>query len=272
MKTKAKGLLVKILFAVLLAVLIFIEIARGVWALDEEIYLLLSRLVGGFACLLFMVEFSFTRALSPLGNRKPLLWLLTIPGFIIAVNNFPFVSFFAGDCSVNAEAGQILFYAIVCLATGFFEEIAFRGCAFMLLLKDRTQSKGRIFLAIFLSSAVFGLIHLVNVFFGGSLGASLLQVGYSALIGALCSMVLLLTGNIWFCVALHAVYNFCGGLVERFGREGDIQWTQAEMIFTAVVAVVVAAYFVVIFVKMPNKLADGLFAEKKSEELSEKGK
>ena len=209
MKSKTKSILVKALFAVLLAVLVFIEIARGLWSLDEEVYLLLSRLVGGVACLLFMLEFSFTGALSPVGNRKPLLWLLALPGFIIAINNFPFVSFFTGDCDIGASADSIFFYALICLATGFFEEMAFRGCAFMLLLKNRTQSKGRILFAIFVSSAVFGLIHLVNVFFGGSLGASLLQVGYSALIGALCSMVLLLTGNIWLCVALHAIYNFC---------------------------------------------------------------
>ena len=267
MKTKTKSILVKALFAVLLAVLVFIEIARGLWSLDEEVYLLLSRLVGGVACLLFMLEFSFTGALSPVGNRKPLLWLLALPGFIIAINNFPFVSFFTGDCDIGASADSIFFYALICLATGFFEEMAFRGCAFMLLLKNRTQSKGRILFAIFVSSAVFGLIHLVNVFFGGSLGASLLQVGYSALIGALCSMVLLLTGNIWLCVALHAIYNFCGGLVDRFGVVGSVQWTRAEIIFTAIVSVIVAAYFVVIFVRMPNSLADALFGRKKEEEL-----
>ena len=61
MKTKTKSILVKALFAVLLAVLVIIEIARGFWALDEEVYLLLSRLVGGIACILFMLEFSFTK-------------------------------------------------------------------------------------------------------------------------------------------------------------------------------------------------------------------
>ena len=265
MKNK-KNLITKALFGVFLIILLAIEVAHAIWRFDDDVYLMLSRFAGGGACIAFMLEFSFVKVFSPIGNKKALLWLLTLPGFVIAVNNFPFVSFFAGDCSINAEIGSIAFFALVCLGVGFFEEMAFRGCAFMLILKSRTQSKGKIFLSIFLSSVVFGLIHFVNVFFGASPAAVLLQIGYSALIGALCSMVLLLTRNIWLCVILHASYNFCGGLVERYGS--GTQWTVAEMVFTAVVAVIVAIYFIAVFIKMPVRLADELFEDNKA--LSEK--
>lgn len=267
MESKAKSVAVKVFFVVLLVALLLVELARIAWGFDGEPYQLLSRLLGGMACLLFMVDFSFTKILLPTGNKKPLLWLLVIPGFLIAINNFPFLSYAMGDCSMSADAKKILFFAAICLATGFFEEMAFRGCAFMLLLKSRTQSKGRIFLAIFLSSVVFGLIHFVNLFFGASPISVLLQIGYSALIGALCSMVLLLTGNIWLCVALHAIYNFCGGLIENFGS--GIQWTAPEIALTAVLAVIVAAYFVILFFKMPNQLAVNLFFEKNERENNE---
>ena len=130
----------------------------------------------------------------------------------------------------------------------------------MFLLKNRTQSKAKIFLAIFLSSVVFGAIHFVNVFFGASLISVVLQIGYSALIGALCSMVLLLSGNIWLCVLLHAAYNICGGIISDYGI--GIQWTSAEIVFTAVVSVIVALYFVILFIKMPISLADRLFVRK----------
>ena len=261
MKSKKKSLTVKIIFAALLVVLLAIEVIYRVSPFDKELYMLLSRSVGGGACLLFMIEFSFTSILSPIGNKKPLLWLLTIPGFIIAINNFPFVSFFAGDCQVKSDAGSLLFYALICLGTGFFEEMAFRGCAFMLVLKSRTQSKGKIFLAIFLSSVVFGLIHIVNIFSSGPI-AVILQIGYSALIGALCSMVLLLTRNIWLCVILHAAYNFCGGIIDGYGT--GIQWTVPEIIFTAAVSVIVAIYFFILFFKMPTGFADELFLKKKN--------
>ena len=267
MKIETKKNLVKILFAFFLILLLVIEVAHAIWMFDDDLYLLLCRLAGGGACLLFMFEFSFTAILSPLGNKKGLLLLLTIPAFIIAVNNFPFVSYFLGDCSINSSVDSIMFFALICLGVGFFEEMAFRGCVFMLLLKKRTQSKAKIFLAIFLSSVVFGLIHFVNIFFGASPISVLLQIGYSALIGALCSMVLLLTRNIWFCVILHALYNFCGGIIADYGS--GVQWTFAEIAFTAAVSVVVAIYFVILFFKMPLYLAEELFEKKKCSSIEE---
>ena len=263
MRAERKSLIIKVLFALFLLFLLAVEAARAIWKLDEDLYLLLSRFVGGGACLLFMIEFSFTKILSPIGNKKPLLWLFVIPGFIIAINNFPFVSYLMGDCKIDADLSSILFWALICVGVGFFEEMAFRGCVFMLVLKSRTQSRAKIFLAVFLSSVVFGLVHFLNVFFGSSPLAVLRQIGYSALIGALCSMVLLLTRNIWLCVLLHASYNFCGGLIEGYGS--GVQWTSAEIIFTAIIAVVVALYFVILFLKMPINLANELFEKKKEE-------
>lgn len=259
MKAKKNEFLVKLFFFMFLILLAVIEVTHAIWKFDDDLYLLLSRFVGGGACLLFIVEFSFTKILSPLGNKKPLLWLLTLPGFVIAINNFPFISYFSGDCRVESEPMSILYFALICLGVGFFEEMAFRGCVFMFILKGRTQSKAKIFLAVFLSSVVFGFIHFVNIFFGASPISVLLQIGYSALIGALCSMVLLLTGNIWFCVILHALYNFCGGIIEGYGS--GTQWTLAEIIFTAVIAVLVTTYFVILFFKMPTAFANKLFDE-----------
>ena len=257
MRVERKSVIIKSLFVAFLVFLLVVEVAHAVWGFNDDIYLLLGRIIGGGACVLFMAEFSFTKIFSPLGNKRAPLYLLTLPAFAIAINNFPFISFFSGDCRIDAEPTQLIFFALICLGVGFFEEMAFRGCAFMLLLKNRTKSRSKIFLAIFLSSVVFGLIHFVNLFFGASPLAVLLQIGYSALIGALCSMVLLLTGNIWLCVLLHAIYNFGGGLVDGYGS--GIQWTTSEIIFTAALAVIVAAYFVVLFFKMPTSLADGLF-------------
>lgn len=264
MTDKIKGYLIRALFAVCLVALLLVELLRGWLSLDENLYLLLSRVIGGFSCILFMIEFSITKIFYPFGNRKIFMLLLALPGFIIAINNFPFVSYFAGDCRIEQGIGNILFYALICLSVGFFEEMAFRGCVFMLFLKKRTESKLRIFLAIVWSSAVFGVIHLVNIFFGSSPVAVLLQIGYSTLIGALCSVVLLLTGNIWLCVFLHSLYNFCGGIISGYGS--GIQWTGGEIAFTAIISVIVAVYFVVLFWRMPVSLAKDLFPQNKDDQ------
>ena len=111
MKNK-KNLITKALFGVFLIILLAIEVAHAIWRFDDDVYLMLSRFAGGGACIAFMLEFSFVKVFSPIGNKKALLLLLTLPGFVIAVNNFPFVSFFAGDCSINAEIGSIAFFAL----------------------------------------------------------------------------------------------------------------------------------------------------------------
>lgn len=227
----------------------------------ERWYMILTRFISGGICLLLMWELDFRRVLSPLGNKKAMALLAIAPTFLIAVNNFPFASFFMGDCAfgVNATLHNVLMYALLCLSVGFFEEIAFRGCVFMYLLKSRTKSRLGIFMSVFWSAIVFGAIHFVNIF-GGSVGAVLLQIGYSALIGALCSVLLMKTGNIWLCVLFHAIYNFAGGIIGEAGA--GIIWTAPEIILTAAVAVPVAAYTVWLFFRIPLNSVEDLYCRK----------
>ena len=251
----------------LLALIVVLELAfrflNDTFNMSEDFYLTLSRILGGLACVVFMLEFSFHSVLSPLGNKKGLYLLAILPAFVIAINNFPFVSFLSGDCSLSANGKDIFLYALICLSVGFFEEMAFRGCALMYFLKKRTNTRLGVFVAIALSSCVFGLVHLVNIF-TSSFGAVLRQIGYSALIGALCSVVLLATKNVWLCVLCHSVYNFCGGLIDAFGA-GQM-WTAPQIAFTAAVAVIVTAYTVWLFFKLPLSNAKELFAAKGKKE------
>ena len=259
-----KELLLRVLLVVSIACVVGVEI----WyrlndapsELTTDIYNSCSRLFGAMVALVFMLEFSLSKILHPLGDKKISAFVYILPALLIAVNNFPWVSYLAGDCSMSASADQIAFYAFMCICVGLFEEIAFRGCVLMILLKKRTHTKLAVFMAIFWSSVVFGAIHLVNIFTSSPI-AVLLQIGYSALIGGMCCMVLLETGNIWVCALIHAIYNFCGGVVPRLG-EGVI-WTAPEVALTAVLAVVVIVYCVYRFVTMPLDNAKNLFGENK---------
>lgn len=265
---KTKDRVIRILFLTMLVALAVIEIwyrSHGApTEFESDIYNTLSRLVGGIVAVLFMLEFCFIAVLDPRGNRSLKGLLLCLPALAVAVNNFPWISFGAGDCSFEASVEDMLFYALICLCVGFFEELAFRGCAFMFFLRKRTDSKLQVFLAILLSSVIFGAVHLLNIFVS-SPGAVILQIGYSALIGGLCCLVLLETKNIWLCVFIHALYNFAGGVVPRLG-EGVI-WTAPEIALTAVVGVAVAIYAVVRFIKMPLSLAKDLFVSAKGSSI-----
>ena len=77
---------------------------------------------------------------------------------------------------------------------------------------------------------------------GAGIGPTILQIGYSFLIGAMCSVVLLKTRNIWICVMLHAIYDFCGTLMPTLGA--GTWWDTPTVVFTAVLAVATAVYLV----------------------------
>ena len=207
------------------------------------------RLFGSLICVALMWRFSYTHLLVP---KKPSLMriLIVLPFFVIAVNNFPFLSVLMGDAGlVGATAWGYAKYALLCLSVGLFEELAFRGCAFTIALEQTKKIASapiRVLVASVISSAIFGLVHLTNLFAGASVGGTLLQVCYSFLIGGMCSIILIKTQNVWYCVLCHAIYNFAGGVVPELGS-GTL-WTVPTVVLTAVVAVAVTVYaFVVLF-------------------------
>lgn len=207
------------------------------------------RLVGAVVCIALMWRFSYAHLLLP---NKPKLSriLVVLPFFVIAVNNFPFLSVLMGDASLEgATIGGYATYALLCFSVGLFEELAFRGCIFLIALeqtKKIVSAPLRVLAASVISSAVFALVHLTNLFAGASVGFVLLQVCYSFLIGGMCAIMLVKTENIWYCVFCHAIYNFAGGVVPELGA-GTL-WTTPTVVLTAVVGVAVAIYtFVVLF-------------------------
>ena len=101
--------------------------------------------------------------------------------------------------------------------------------------------------SLLLTSAVFGGVHLFNLFMS-SLPSVLLQIGYSFLIGAMCSVVLLKTRNIWLCVLIHAVYDFGGKLIPTLVK-GTL-WDTPTVIVTTVLALVTAGYLTWQFFKL----------------------
>ncbi len=171
---------------------------------------------------------------------------LVIPAFLVAVNNLPLVSLIIGDCRVNDTALWVFLFALQCVAVGAFEELAFRGILFPYFLK-KCRTKLQIFFCIAATSCVFGLYHLFNLMEGAGIGDVLLQVGYSALIGAMCAACMLLTGDVAVPIVLHSVYNFCGLLVPKLG--GGKWWDTPTVIFTAVLGTLTFAFYLTVFLK-----------------------
>ena len=161
-----------------------------------------------------------------------------------------------GNATVDATAGKIILLAAECLAVALFEEMAFRGVILLGFAEKRRGSRLGLFISIVLSSAVFGAVHLLNIFTSSPI-AVLMQIGYSFLIGGMCSVVLLKTANIWHCVAIHAIFNLSGAIVTTFGY-GEI-WDRFTIIVTAIIAVLTFVYMLVFFLRFDVKETDKIY-------------
>lgn len=221
---------------------------------------MLSRLLGSVV-FLFVLLFLRYRV----WNRPH--WFdcaVVLPALAVVVNNLPILALFSGSARVD-RVDLIWLFALDSLMIGLFEELAFRGALFPLLLesKSRFKSKREIVLTTVISSAIFGLIHLVNLLEGAGFGPTVLQVGYSFLIGGMCSVVLLKTGNLLYCIFLHAVYDFCGGLLPALGSGS--WWDTPTVIFTAVLAVAVTAWMLYLLFRVTEADAGRLFERRKKQ-------
>lgn len=181
--------------------------------------------------------------------------LCTLVPLAVVVNNLPIIGILSGAAYIVQPYWYIPVFAVEALMIGLFEEFAFRGVLFPYILENRRSTAKSIFWATVLSSAAFGAVHLFNLFAGGGFVAVILQVGYSFLIGGMCAIVLLYTRCIWICVALHAIYDFCGFLIPTLGA-GKI-WDTATVIITAVLGVFALIFMIIWLSKItPERVAE----------------
>lgn len=204
-----------------------------------------SRLLGGVIFLVLIFKMGY-RVFGSSKKKHLVGALLCFPALVIVVNNLPIIGLITKNSYVE-RTDLIPLFALQCFAIGFFEELAFRGFVFPYVMEKQKNTKKGIFFSIIISGAIFGLVHMLNLLAGASPGSVFLQIGYSFLIGAMCSVVLLCTHNIWICVLLHAIYDFCGYLVPTLG--GGLIWDKATVAITAVLSVIVCIYMIILFFK-----------------------
>lgn len=251
------------ILAVLLAAppLLWLEFFKPTLAedplLNGMVTMTLTRGIGAVVFLLLLLREGY-RVLNPLHKPLGKALLFSLPPFLVVVNNMPILSLLWGDAYLEQDAPVYLIcFALQCLAVGLFEELAFRGVILLMFAEKRYTTRKGLLWSLMLSSAVFGGVHLINLLVGGGLGEVILQIGYSFLIGAMCSVVLLKTHNLWLCVILHAVYNFCGTLVPTLG--GGTWWDTPTVVITVLLALGTAVYLVWQFFCLDLKQVGELF-------------
>lgn len=234
------------IIAAAIPALLYLEIFRPAFSADADtlnpmILMTLTRMIGAVVFLSLLLSEGF-RVLNPLSRPLGKSLLFAALPLLVAVNNTPIYCLIRGDASIAHTAPSYwIAFVLECLAIGLFEELTFRGVIFLGFAERRHTTRKGLLVSLLLTSAVFGGVHLFNLFIS-PLPAVLLQIGYSFLIGAMCAVVLLKTRNIWLCVLIHAVYDFGGKLIPTLVK--GTMWDTLTVIVTAVLAVITAVYLV----------------------------
>lgn len=210
-------------------------------ALAELAGLAATRLLAAAVMLWMLSALGLSGSLIPRGKK------FAIPAFfalLIALNNLPFIGLLSGMVGVDAAWWEIFLLASECFAVALFEETSFRGIElFLFWEKFQGRRRGR-FWAVAAQAALFGGIHVLNLFAGAGAGSVSVQVLYSFGIGAMLGVVMAEGGSVPLTAAIHGIYNFCGLLVPTLGY-GDFWdiWNWPTVVITAALAVFVAGLF-----------------------------
>lgn len=121
--------------------------------------------------------------------------LFCLPMIIIALGNLRY------GIHINNSWEQIIYISLEALGVGFAEEILFRSFLMKAIINKSATA------AIIISSIVFGIIHIFNLFYGADTITTLAQVIYATALGLMFSMFFYKTNNILPCVICHSLIN-----------------------------------------------------------------
>ena len=152
------------------------------------------------AALLFKLWFrpDFNGCLQKDGLKEGLLMLLP---FLVIHYTGSIVSW------ITLGTGSMAIALIRAMAPGFGEEVMYRGLGVANYMR-KIKSGGQIKVIFWLSSIVFGLIHLGNILQGGDPKAVVIQAFYAIGVGMLFGAVYLRTGNLWPTILGHWSVDF----------------------------------------------------------------
>lgn len=126
-------------------------------------------------------------------NYKNLLYF--VPMIIISLGGLRY------GIHINYSLHQMVLNSIKMLGVGFSEEILFRGFLMKAIMNKNSKA------AILVSSIIFGIVHITNLFWGADVTITLLQVVYSIFFALMCSIFFYKTNNIIPCMICHSVTN-----------------------------------------------------------------
>ena len=207
----------------------------------------------GLSLLMGWVLFIFGGRSFILCNKGSLVGMLwALPCFMVAFVNFPYSALINGTASIT-RVDLMGLYILYVFGISLIEELVFRGTILILIADLLTNKRHKPLLTVLFSALVFALFHLTNIFVGADIGYTLLQCVYTFLIGAMLSMVMLKSHNVWLCILIHTIFDFGGLIIFNIGV-GD-PWDLTFWILTIVSGLLCAGHVIFSLIKLEKDYA-----------------
>lgn len=229
-----------------------IEIVPNDYELNKLLTSIIYHLVMGALLLWLIYIVGNTPYMSWKGTTpKMLLWCL--PCLLVALVNFPFASLISGEMHI-IRMDLMVVYIIYVISIALIEEIVFRGILLFLCLDYLRNAKHKYLFAALITTVIFALFHLTNLFVGMGPLEVLMQVGYTFLIGGMFAVIMLKANNVWLCIIIHALFDF-GGLLAFEIADGNPWDNVIFWILTIVCGVLCAGHIIYTLINMERKHA-----------------
>ncbi len=150
----------------------------------------------------------------------------------VLVELFNIISAWVNGDLLSGNPAPVLLFSY--LFVSIFEETVFRILP-VRFFAARLSSKRDEVLLILVTSAAFGLFHLVNLFSGASFSYTVLQIIFASCIGAFFCVLFLRTGSPLLIVVLHFVHDVVTGFNTPELDRGIIY--SGEVMFSEIVVV-----------------------------------
>jgi hypothetical protein len=189
------------LIPALLAVVIWLLVTFGLAPRGEDAALLVTSAIGWQFALSAVVALVALRFMEPQGRNRA-----KSPRSSLALLILP-LSFCATHIAIASEAGLpsssvLSIIAVNAVLIGVSEEVMFRG-----VLLGALRQRLSLWIAIVVSSLLFGLVHVANVLLTGNLKIASLQAVSAFLLGMFFAILRLRTGALWPPIVIHVLWN-----------------------------------------------------------------
>ena len=145
--------------------------------------------------------------------------------------------------SLNYTPVETICRIICMLCVGFLEEVIFRGLLFESIAKDNIKS------AVIISSVIFGIGHIINLFNGSGMNLvnNLCQIVFAIAVGFLLVTIFYLGGSLLPCIIVHAAINALG----TFANDTNLT-TETQLLHLVVLIVITVTYTLILIRTLPK--------------------